>query len=420
MGTPAQESFWRSTARYCLYVGGVGAGKTFAGALKLLTQPPGLYAVVAPTYGLVRDVCWRTFLELVPDHLLAGAPNRSLLSVKLTTGHEVIFRSADRPERLVGVNLSGAWGDEWAFVDEEAHDRLLARLRVGNAKLWITTTPNGQNWLYKRFVEKPSSDTEVIRARTADNPYLPAEYVRSLQEQYGGAYALQELEGRFVDLAGTKRIPPEWMRNIDATADPIEDHDGPSMAGLLVYRAPVSGASYILGVDPSEGLPNGDASPVCVVDRETGEMMAVLDAHLEPTETLPRCISHLARWYNNGAAMVERNNHGGTVIAACQRLGVKLLSGLDRRPGWNQTTASKVIMWDRAAAAARESDGAIPDARTIAQVSSIDRNTLCHPGKRKGQTAVDDLATAWALAMAARATPSKSAWLKGFSNKRGR
>ncbi len=402
VGHAAQERFWRSTARYALYVGGVGAGKTFAGAAKILTMPPGLGLVVAPTYTLVKDVAYRTLLEIAEPHGLIAYRNRSDLQIKLTTGQEILFRSADRPERLVGVNAAWAWGDEWAYVDEEAHDRLIARLRLEPGQFWATSTPNGRNWLYRRFVEAPAASVEVFRASSADNPYVPGAYVEALAGQYEGAHALQELEGQFVDLSGSARIPGEWLVEVRAFAEPVVARGLPALPGLRVFEAPAPGRRYVLGVDPSEGLSGGDASPVCVLDAVSGDQVAVLEAWLEPGAEMPDALAQLAAAYNGAAVLIERNNHGHAVIAGCLRLGVQLLNGPDGREGYLTTTTSKAGLWNRAAQAVREVDGQIRDARTFEQVGSIDRQLLAHPGKRRGQSACDDLACAWALAQMAR------------------
>lgn len=199
-GHEAQRQFWQSQARYTLFAGGVGSGKTYAGAMRILMMPPSRGLVVAPTYTLIRDVAQAVFFELCPPALIESH-NKAEQRTVLTTGVEILWRSADRPERLIGVNAGWCWGDEWSFVNEAAHLRLIARLRRPPALFWATTTPNGLNWLYERAVVD-GRGWNVVHATSASNPHLPPEYLASLKAQYTTEYAQQELEGRFVDFSG--------------------------------------------------------------------------------------------------------------------------------------------------------------------------------------------------------------------------
>jgi len=411
-GHLAQRALWASKARYTLFAGGVGSGKTFAGACRVLQMPPSRGLVVAPTYALMRDGAQAVFFELCPPSLVAEH-NKAEQRTVLTTGVEILWRSADRPERLTATNAGWAWGDEWSFVEEAAHLRLIARLRRAPGLFWATTTPNGLNWLYRRAVSSGAAGWRVIHARTQDNAYLPASYIASLESEYEGAYAAQELGGEFVDLSGTKRIPSTWLIRVKDFAPAIDAPGLPAFERLRVFEAPSPGRRYVLGVDPSEGLAHGDASPVQVIDCASGAQVAVLDAHMEPGAELPVAVQALSEAYNRAPALVERNNHGHAVLAACKALGVPLLRGHDGKAGWIATTTSKARLWDRAAQCVKERDCVLTDEKTYHQVAAIDRQTLAHPAKRKGLTACDDLAVSWALGQMARLRPSALSWLTG-------
>ena len=68
---PAQQAFLDSEARFSFYVGGVGAGKTTAGALRALAHaldyPGSLGLIGAPTYPMLRDTTQRTFFALLGE-----------------------------------------------------------------------------------------------------------------------------------------------------------------------------------------------------------------------------------------------------------------------------------------------------------------------------------------------------------------
>ena len=199
---PQQADFIDSTARFTAFIAGIGAGKSYAGAVKALLaslQTKGLGLVVAPTYPMLRDSTVRMFREvagpLVPDAYF----HRGEMRARVLGGGEVLFRSADKPDRLRGPNISWAWIDEAALCPDKTWEVVIGRLREkGHAgPVWVTTTPKGRNWLYQRL-----GLIQVFRAKTWDNPYLDREFVESLKAAYSGKFALQELEGEFVSFEG--------------------------------------------------------------------------------------------------------------------------------------------------------------------------------------------------------------------------
>lgn len=219
---PAQAAFRRSPAPYRGFVGGRGCGKSWIGAYDLIrrSRPGRLYLISAPTYPMLQDSSIRSFesiarqLHFLRDLRLSAGTARAVLG----NGAEVIFRSADDPNRLRGPNLSGAWLDEAGDMDEEAYLIAIACLREGGQQGWLsaTFTPRGrQHWTYRVFGQEDRADTVLFTARTRDNPFNPAGFEDTLRNQYTSAFAEQELAGRFIDLGGTvaKR---EWFRVVDA------------------------------------------------------------------------------------------------------------------------------------------------------------------------------------------------------------
>jgi PBSX family phage terminase large subunit len=194
-----QMRFLQCEDRFTAFIGGIGSGKTYAGCVKDLThaKPKTLGLVVAPTYPMLRDATLRTFQEIAGDAIVHF--NKSELTMTIRGGGEILFRSADNPDRLRGPNISWAHIDEGAMCPTDTWEVVIGRLRAdGKAgECWITTTPNGRNWLYHR-----RADMTVFKSRTRDNPYLAEEFISSLEKSYTGEFARQELDGEFVSLEG--------------------------------------------------------------------------------------------------------------------------------------------------------------------------------------------------------------------------
>lgn len=213
-----QASFVFDEHRHAAFVGGVGAGKSYAGAAKAFIQRlgvPGLGLVTAPTYPMLRDATWRTALEVWAP-LIRGV-NRNEMLMLMRSGAEVIFRSTDDPERLRGPNCSWAWMDEGSLSSRDAFPIIIGRLRQGGqvGACWVTFTPKGfDNWTYETFVANATADTALFTAATRSNPFLSPDFEASLRAQYGSEYARQELGGEFVAL-GAGLIKRQWFRVAD-------------------------------------------------------------------------------------------------------------------------------------------------------------------------------------------------------------
>ena len=200
-----QHRFVTSPHRLSAFIGGLGSGKTTAGAVKALMNSvigpqdsgPKLGMVMAPTYPMLRDATFRTFIE-VAGNTIADI-QKSEMKITLINKSEILFRSADNPDRLRGPNLHWAWIDEAAMCPALTWEITLGRLRAqGRARpLWITGTPKGRNWLFTA-----TAQLKLFRAKTRENPYLAKEFVQSLHNIYSGQFAEQELEGEFIKLEG--------------------------------------------------------------------------------------------------------------------------------------------------------------------------------------------------------------------------
>jgi len=170
--------------------------------------------VVAPTFRMLSDSTLACFLELTRSGGVLRGFNKADMTAELVNGTRVLFRSADEPDRLRGVNLGWFFLDEGALCTQETWLILLARLREAPGRAWVCTTPRGFDWLFETFVNCGSPDYAVIRSSTRDNPFLPANFVSRLESQYSRQWQRQELEGEFCELQGSifKR---QWFQIVE-------------------------------------------------------------------------------------------------------------------------------------------------------------------------------------------------------------
>ena len=212
-----QMQFLESKALLRAFVGGIGSGKSFIGALDMIkrAKPNRLYLTTAPTYPMLSDATFRSLSGLAQELGVVGIGDVKTSpppSIKLRTGAEILFRSTDNPEMLRGPNLSGIWMDEASLSKREAFDILVGRLREGGEQGWITTTftPKGKaHWTYKVFgTEQP--DTELIHAASDENPFLPPTFVENVRKRYTAQQIRQELGGSFIEGGGNHYFPHLW------------------------------------------------------------------------------------------------------------------------------------------------------------------------------------------------------------------
>ena len=211
---PHQEKFCLDTeSRKLGLVCGFGAGKThalIAKACMIAADNIGFVsAVFEPTSVMLRDVLYRSFIDLLDlweiPFTYRASPMPELQMHFKEGDHTVLLRTILTYQRLRGQNLTAALFDEADTIPmgeaTNAMNMALARLRSGNYQQFCAaTTPEGYGWAFHTFDKEATEDTRLIRARTQDNPFLPDTFIPSLQENYSEQLIKAYLEGHFVNL----------------------------------------------------------------------------------------------------------------------------------------------------------------------------------------------------------------------------
>lgn len=239
--------------------------------------------------------------------------------------------------------------------------------------------------------------------------------VDDLFEQYPETDA-QALSHKTLD----KRIPPIWLERCCEpfffTSKPVS-----GIPTLMIYHKAVPGKRYVIGADPAEGNPGSDDSALTVLEVETGEEVATFAGKFEPA-IFAGYIAQISSMYNYAPAMIERNNHGHSVIQWMEEHGrrTRLLLGHDaethkkdkasrkrrkgKYAGWMTSTLGKTILYTTAVEFFRKNanmDGeptkVLHTLATYTQLGEIEAATLKAPTGRH-----DDRATSYALAVVGR------------------
>jgi len=205
----SQEAFHGLPNRFKGFSGPVGSGKSAAlcrEALRLAYLNPGCMGLIgAPTYPMLRDVTRAAFLGILEAN---GIPHRFLKSENAVYLAEpraqVIFRSMDQPERLIGTNLAWFAVDELTYCKEDGWRRLEARLREPRATRlcgFAVWTPKGFDWVYRRFIsDERVNGYESVRARPGENVALPEDFYERLKHSYDERFYRQEALGEYLNI----------------------------------------------------------------------------------------------------------------------------------------------------------------------------------------------------------------------------
>jgi phage terminase large subunit-like protein len=275
--------------RIWLILAGRGFGKTWTGSKWLLEkalQTPGTeWAVVAPTFGDVRRICVEG-----PSGIIKSAQpgqikfyNKSNGQINLANGSVIHMISADEPDRARGLNLAGAWCDEFAAwrYEETWTEGLVPALRIGNPQVVITTTPRPTR-LLKALLKRSDGSVVLTRGSTFDNAAnLSQAALQELRARYEGTRlgrqelygeVLEDVEGALWSLNSieTTRIDdtPELRRIVVAVDPAVTSGPDSDETGIVVAGLGYDGRGYVLADRSTRDTPLGWAKRVIAAFEE--------------------------------------------------------------------------------------------------------------------------------------------------------
>lgn len=207
---------------------------------KKLLYPSCNIAFYEPTYDLIRMIAWPRFESKLEE---MGVSFRLIKSpqnlIEIEGAGQIIFRSMDTPERIIGYEVADSFVDELDTLkrDNAAYvwRQVIARNRQTkpDAKantIAVATTPEGFRFVYEAWKKDPSEGYELIKAPTESNPHLPAGYVQSLRDIYPDHLLSAYLNGEFVNLvSGT--IYKSFNREAHRSTETIK-HGEPLFIGM--------------------------------------------------------------------------------------------------------------------------------------------------------------------------------------------
>lgn len=255
-----------------LFLGGRGAGKTFAGANWIAVQAErgGNLALVGPTFHDVREVMIEGPSGIKSQYPPSERPTWQASRRRLEFHNGAVAQafSAEDPDALRGPQFHAAWADEFCAWPKPAETLAMLRfgLRLGSdPRLVVTTTPRPIRALRNLIAEPGAVDTRAPTSANAD--HLAPAFLSTLRSLYGGTrLAAQELDGLIVegegglfraeDLARCRGAPPAAFDRVVVAVDPPATATGDACGIVVCGRA--GDWAFVLEDRTARGLsPNG-------------------------------------------------------------------------------------------------------------------------------------------------------------------
>lgn len=217
--TAPQKTFCQTASPFPAIIGGLGSGKSRGGTmraiLKLLENKGVNIGYYMPSYDLLK---LRAMPGVEEDLAMLGLPftvNKTDYSILVYGYGKIIFRSYDRPERIVAYETADSIVDEldtlpkdkaalvWRKITER--NRQKKANKQPNTIACVTTPDQGfSGFIYQKWYKQKQSGYEVIKAPTYSNPYLPDGYIEQIRANYDPLLADMYIEGEIVNLSDKK------------------------------------------------------------------------------------------------------------------------------------------------------------------------------------------------------------------------
>jgi len=277
---------------------------------------------------------------------------------------EIGFKSAESGrKKYQGTSRMGIWMDE--EHPQPIYDECYMRTSDCEGYILFTFTPiEGLTWAYKEHYKKAKRyihtinkhgikeevglmhtleeiellkdrelvvrentnndadpDIEVFQMSMYDNKFLPNIEIQRAERKHKDDLASYNARvlGRYTKLTGRNVFNADkllkrqsQLENKFRRGEIINGQFQIRANGRLVIfkdKKAVSDGFYILGIDPAEGLEQGDYSVIQIVDHRTCEQVAVFKAKIAP-EMLADVAVDIAKFFNRAWIIPERNNHG--------------------------------------------------------------------------------------------------------------
>jgi PBSX family phage terminase large subunit len=162
----------------------------------------------------LKDTLLAKTLEHMEGDLIEGQHyehNEQKGKITFENGSEILCRSwGDKKfKKFRSLELSGAAVEELTENnDEDKQAYMELKMRVGrlphikeNFLISATNPDSPSHWAYNYFILTESQTRHVYYSKTTDNPFLPPQYIRQLQQDLDPRMARRMLDGEWLEIS---------------------------------------------------------------------------------------------------------------------------------------------------------------------------------------------------------------------------
>lgn len=208
-----QKTFVLSKAKHTILVAGFGSGKTEGAVTKAVVKLASTnkklnVGYYLPNYPLINDIAVPRFQEFFETHKIRYKYHEQKKTFYTHMG-KIMLRNMTKPETIVGYETYYSIIDEIDILPKikasKVFKKILGRNRQSDPKgstnsLDLVSTPEGFNFLYNFAVKEGTEEKCLIKAKTIDNPFLPDDYISTLEAQYTEEELTAYINGEFCNL----------------------------------------------------------------------------------------------------------------------------------------------------------------------------------------------------------------------------
>lgn len=245
------------------------------------------------------------------------------------------------PEAARGKSVTFLIIDEVAFIAEmEKHWKAMWPVLSTGGSCTLISTVNGYgNWYEQTYhdAKEGLNKFNVIDLDYWEHPdYNDEKWVAEQKAQLGEKGFLQEVLREFLGTGETyfptktitslteltrnnypsRKLFPQWANKLGRIAQLEEEHN---KGAMWVWKEPVDGHEYIIGVDCAEGQgENNDSSCFQIIDAHSLEQVAEFYSNIVVPHELAQILNEVGIYYNHALLVVENMGPGGAVLSSLQ------------------------------------------------------------------------------------------------------
>lgn len=178
--------------RWNLKIGATGSGKSWLDYAVVIPkrlmalQGQGDAVIIGNTQGTANRNILEPMRKIYGDRVVGSIKNNNKAII---FGQPVYVFGADKKtnvDRIRGMTIEYAYGDEMTTWNQEVFEMLKSRLRCEHSYFDGTANPENPNHYIKQFIDS-DADIYCQTSTIFDNPFLPEKFVENLCNEYEGS-----------------------------------------------------------------------------------------------------------------------------------------------------------------------------------------------------------------------------------------